>query len=511
MEVRELRNLGLALVLLLGIRIFGLMALAPSFESVGAYYTMQQLAVHQAPRYHLFPVGESMALIYMAVVPYWLLQGLIPLQVVFYGEIMAFVLLGGLVAYLLARRLLDARAGLLAIVLLAVYPTAEVAQTNWLGDLFAPILLLASLLLLLWAVDAHDRWEWDRFFLLMLASAFTIVMAWGIWSGGFYAVVIWCFAILFLWLRRYADFRTSFAVMLLLGVAAYGIYILVGSIDGIGSGYISVTPYYTIELTFMTQDYPFIANGAYAYQGVGLLPDMALSLMAMLLGAWYMLRGTALQKDGVAVLLLAYLLISPYPLSEMRYNSLIILPLAVLGGIGISSQRRFNGLGWNVLIVIGLGCLVASVATSAIAPYQTAGFLRAMGWVRNNTPSNSIFVSHSSETGPIEYYGNRTAYPAPIYSTFPQQRPFNNFLLSRACNLSYFRGSNASYVEVESNWHPDDYYWAWLDLPAQTNLSDPSFDGSNLQALLSGDALSCDNVTLAPVWLNYTYIFKVEK
>jgi asparagine N-glycosylation enzyme membrane subunit Stt3 len=445
------------------------------FESDGFYYyaaiqaTIQNgstipnpLPLSGFPIHQAF--GEFPGLVYVVVVPYYILGGNVPALALMYMMPVIFGLLGIYLCFELSKRLFkNERIGLIAAFFFAVLPVAfyRTMALQFRGESFVPI-LFAAFILLNTSKDKNLRClSW---ILIPICVVF--------WKAGAYVIGIVVIAYFLKWIyyKDKAGFYTS--IIIFMGGIWFSLPTIMPAILNLSSGILQTT-LEAAPLTFTSlMDY---FNYAAILTPIGVLFALKAKFAKSVDMIWFYLLGTLVL--GV-----------PMMIYMVRWIFLVPIPVAIFSAYGIYQifkwlQEREIRVTWLHLTILLMSCLaISSYIAFSVYPIDNAPqLLQAMIWVRASTPTNATFLSSWDSSSQIEGWGERQAYTDSVSQNNTRDVAFANFLMQRAGNYSYLEQVNPDYLLLRRFWANNSQVIA-----QEGNITD-NYNGSNLQAFENGN------------------------
>lgn len=465
-----------------------------------------------------FPLHQStfpeQGIIYFVVIPYRIL-GFLGLFGIMYLFLVLFTILGAVMAYLLARRITSsALAGLFASLLYAISQIGVYTDSfnRWAGDSFVPIIFMVIVFLFL---QFLEEWKANKrkAILLILAILVLMVFCQALWFGGLYVYPAIIFVSITLIFYRYSSNPRIVwgSLLLLLAIA----WILLETIPGLN--FINWTLTLTFShlsgqlIEFLGQFEPMAYQTATLYSNFyfssvwfasGFLTGIFLVLVTM----WKYKPENSSQKNAYHVMLALILFGMPFALNDGRFNSILYLPICILGGCSVAgiSKKHLKSYCVTVILLLMIVILFASVQILTTAPYIgiNSQFKSACLWIANNTPLNSTFLTFSGDGTAVQYWGHRQTYTdTNIEDNQTKINAYYYFLTAEAGNFSYLNEIRPDYFVLQS-------------FPSQINPN--NITGTNLKYFAlelakKENAFSSDGVTMTLVYSqNYTLIYKIS-
>ncbi len=428
-------------------------------------------------------VFAEQGIIYLAVLPYRMLHFLGLFGTMYLIKAL-FLILGVVTVYFFSKRISSSTyAGLLGMLFYAVSQVGIFTEAfnRWKGDVFVPVLLVFSVLVLLHLIETPREQKGLR--LLMLAMLLlSLLFSTLLWNGGLYADAAFGFAVLALFLEGHTRYFRNSALILAAIIAAGWMLIAFTQLHNtIGLGPLTmpqlnytasqlvqmlgqVEPLaYQTALLYNTVYYPF-------WIFVGFLGSFAI-LFITILRFQFPTHGRSERRAYVAAL---SLLLFGIPLAILlsRFNSLIFMEIAILSGssfglLGSATSRKLLlGL---LLVVVPLTVLFAAYQILTTPEYAgiSSQFHSQLLWVKQNTPHNATFLSLDGDGTAIQYWANRTTYTdTNLADNVTRIEAFYTFLNARAGNFTYLQRIKPDYLLLHQ-------------LPKIQE-----FEGSNLQYLI---------------------------
>ncbi len=475
---------------------------------------------------------ESWLQVYFITIPYSILRGFLSIEQAMHAVKAAFVLFSALIVYLLGKELGGQKAGYLSMLFFAISPLAIYTQSLglWTGDAITPIFLAASILFLLYAKASRSA---RKLILWGLLSVMSLTMAYLSWNGGIYAVVAYLFVVLLFLLGR---FTSSHSKTFFAGIALLGLSFLAYILSPYNMGIFSGGNYAGGILHTIAQ---FFSNNNFSLYGTGdvrnpidfnpnpaydiLLPIGFLTstfLIAVCANSFLRQKEKGQAQSAFIAVAFIYLISAVIALSDRRFDSLAIIPIAVLSGSGLHvllkahdskpKAYRYTKLAFSILMVL---VLLGSVVQIIVAQYPvdlTGDYISSMKWLSINTPKNSTFLTNIFDEAPIIYYGDRQSaidgWNGGLWGRFPSNsiREFNNFLFSSQCNSTYLNSTGANYLIV-------DKFWLYRGF-----ISNKSANGTNMKHLILDNNfhINCGGLNLLLIYesgYNLTRIYSIQK
>lgn len=475
---------------------------------------------------------ESYIQVYLVTVPYSVLRGFLSVQQTMYVVKAALVLLSSLIVYFFSKEIGGTRAGYLALLLFAVSPLAIYTQSLgvWTGDVISPIFLSGAILFMLYA---NKEISSKSMYLHAAASIFFLVVAYASWNGGVYAVITYIFTFLLIAFKKLIN---STALVLLFGVVALSIAFLIYIPSPYNMGVFSGGNYAGGILQTIIQ---FASNNNFSLYGTGdvrnpsdlganplynlLLPiGFLTSTFLIALAVYSFLRKNKAGSEDFSFIsaIAIYLIAAVIALSDRRFDSLAILPIAILSGSGLSilidnvkanpHHHQYIKFIFLVLIILVLIGSIVQIIEAQYPTDLTFDYTSTMQWIRQNTPSNATFLTNIFDEAPIIYYGNRSSaidgWNGGLWGRIPSNRVarFDNFLFAHQCNSTYLNSTGANYLIVDKFW----LFYGFI-LARNTN-------GTNMQQLIQNNNFytACSGLNLFLVYesgQNLTRIYLIQK
>ena len=475
---------------------------------------------------------ESYIQVYLVTVPYSVLRGLLSIQQTMYVVKAALVLLSALIVYFFSKEIGGNRAGYLALLLFAVSPLAIYTQSLgvWTGDVISPIFLSGAILFMLYA---NKKFGSKSMYSYAAASIFFLVVAYASWNGGVYAVITYLFALFLIALRKLIN---STAQVLLFGVVALSIAFLIYIPSPYNIGVFSGGNYVGGIFQTIIQ---FASNNNFSLYGTGdvrnpsdlgasqlynlLLPiGFLTSTFLIAIAAYSFLRKNKAASEEYSFIsaIVIYLIATVIALSDRRFDSLAILPIAMLSGVGLNllidnvkadtRRYQYTKFIFSILIILVLIGSIIQIIKAQYPTDLTYDYTSAMQWIRQSTPSNATFLTNIFDEAPIIYYGNRSSaidgWNGGLWGRFPSNRiaRFDNFLFAPQCNSTYLNSTGANYLVVDKFW----LYYGFIQA-RNTN-------GTNMQQLIQNNNFhtTCGGLNLLLVYesgQNLTRIYSIQK
>jgi hypothetical protein len=458
-----------------------------------------------------FQFHESKWQVLIITMPYRCLRGMLTILQTAYMVKLSFVLLSILLIAWAAKEITGTyKASIWSLALFAVYPTAELMQQipMWVGDFFTSILLLAAVLLLYLAKKSY-RQKWKSLIYAMLSIVF-LITAYSIWNGGIYAVAAYSLVLVYLlvssWLR---DIKKA----LILSLVATGIAYLVCAVSPYSVFLFRGLPIYPNILPLLSQQLFSNWNNFTFFTipgsiGITIFGAMISSILVILALSDF-LHGKGDELLGILLLLIAIGL--PMALTDLRFNSLIIMEIAIVSGISISRiESRMSMLMFFLLIVVCGIIIITEAGAQAPIFSSTPAFHSAMAWANGNTPPDSLFLTDVNDGISVEYWSNRSVYSTYWYGSANDWHGFSDWLFSPECNSGYLLSTKADYLIINRFWLPINATTGWEYIEMQYNLTiKPS--NSTLLELENATMASCGNATLELAYRNgLTSIYRIE-
>lgn len=295
--------------------------------------------------------GERLGSFYITTIPYLLTGSLLGLDGTIFLVHALLVILACLITYSLASRLTnDKRSGIIAVALLAVMPTAIESQSfaNYVGDFFVSILGMASL----WFLLTYLKNKRISFLALGCVIAYCASQ---MWNGGDIIFASLFAALGVIWLSDRADSRYVLSSALVLSLLGY--YLIYPHLSlYVGPSLSNVNVHLESHafalniLTLASQQNLLFGIRAYSF-GI-ILAGIALYLFPLLL----LVKKPTVDKEmlGVCALLLIAL---PVALTDARFESFVVLPMAILAGAGIKRIKMPHKLPIYTLLLVLMALL----------------------------------------------------------------------------------------------------------------------------------------------------------
>jgi asparagine N-glycosylation enzyme membrane subunit Stt3 len=454
------------------------------------------------------PYLESNGLVYLALIFYPLLHSV---QYSMYLMQAVFALASMAIVYLFAKELSGStKASLFAMFIYATLPVAiyKNAINVWRGDSFTPILLAASLLCLVYFIKWHSqkskRWYYCTAALIL--SVLLISLSYGVWNGGIYALATYITAI-FILSHEYLfkDLKLDFLLVLMLLAAGWYAY--------------SLTSYYPASNNnAMYRTTSELQPTSFIYLLSGTLFAVPLALFGLF---GFFASEDKLQKAVPYLTAFVMLAIAiPEASVEVRFVSLIAIPLAIFSGeaLHLIGQKieaipvSYDKLARFFWIIVAASILLSvyQPLISATLPEVSASYHSNMLWIRNNTPSNTTFLTDWDDGSAIEGWGQRESYTDTVIGENSLRiQNFSDFLYADSGNLSYVAQVHPDYLLVRT-------YWVNLEQSIQIQggprIANATFNGTNFQTLLEApNTITGNGVTLRKIFnQNGTIIYAAQ-
>lgn len=414
------------------------------------------------------PYQEFPGLIYITLIPYWLMGGMVPLMLVMYAMPVIFGVLGIIVTYLITKKLFQREnVALLSAALFAVLPAAvyRTSAMQYRGESFVPVLLA---LFILWQASDNRN--------LRLASWVLVPIMLLIWKASAYVILVIAIAYLLMFIEsrplrtQIKILATALLVVYVVGFLALAELELSTNIQGT----ISEAQPLTVNLLFIMLSYTV--------------------LLAPL--AWMQIFLDRVRKRAVLWQWLTATLIVGVPLAllQVRWIFLLGVPMAVFGGMGMHTAYRWIKnirigkvhISAPVLVII-FWAFALSFSTAYLweqgAVVGLAPQLEATAWISQNTPRNATFLSWWSDGSIIEGWGNRTSYVESVNANSTRINAFARFILAHNGNYSYIKEVKPDYLFI-SNYTP---IIAGIEQDGNLTNADINMTDTNLAHLMDGN------------------------
>ncbi len=521
-------RLALLLLLVLATRVYPLIrGSITNLETLDTMLVIKQFALGNTGIFF----NESWLQVYLVTVPYALLKAFLSVSEMMYLVKALLVTMSALVVYLFGRMLTGRDiAGYLALILFAVSPLAIYSQSLglWSGDVIASALLSASVLLLLYAIRDYSG-NRRRSYIYAVLSVAVLVIADKSWNGGVYTLVTYAFTLLALaiWKGSGRMSRTLLTSILFMTIA-FMVYIP----SQYNIGVFNAANYQggirqTLTQFLANNDYSLYGSGAvtnpvnikmsafyYALLPIGFFASTFLVAIAVYFFATG--RGEGQGNNAFLAVTVMYAIGAVIALSYRRFDSLAIIPIAILSGAGLDfllrnirdpGLHKYAKLAFAAIILVVFAGSVVQVAQAGFPTDLTVDYLSTMKWISVYTPPHATFLTNVFDEAPIQYFGNRASaidgWNGGLWQ-FPANASvrFDNFLYAPSCNSTYLRSTGASYLVVDSFW----LYQGYIRFA--------SVNGTNLKNLATGGFnIGCGNLTLVLVYEsgdNITRVYKIE-
>ena len=457
-----------------------------------------------------FRFTEAPFLVYAVTVPYHYLHPLLTILEIAYLIKSLFIILSILIIIFFCKRITGGyKAGMLAVGLFAVFPTANFIQgfLEWNGDFFLPILLLASIICLILARESWERTNW-HLSSTALFSCLSIILLIGAtisWRGGEFALVSYAAVLLFIILNSILkNTRKAFGIVFTIGVVAWFFFART-DIQNTGSILIVLTQqmYSNLNVSILANAYKDIATIVIALIGFTIAGAL------VFLGAIEFFKKKNIELFGIILLLMVIAI--PVALQDSRFASLMVIEVAIIGGIMLSliNSKRLL-LGFCILIALCGVTTVMQIITTQALFYSSPSYHSAMQWIESNTPANSLFITDYLDSAAIQYWGNRSVYGTSWWndniSSFP------DFLYTTPCNATYLIKSMANYMVINKFWCTSN---ASSTTPCETLLVQYNLNTSptstTFDQLEYGNVTACGSLQLNLTYQNnQTRIYRIE-
>lgn len=463
--------------------------------------------------------NESWLQVYMITIPYAALKPFLSLTETLYAVKAVLVLFSGVIVYLLGKELVGKRSGYLSMLLFAVSPIAIYTQSLgvWTGDVIAPVLLAASTLFLLYAKNSYGT---RAAYLWGALSVISLFIAYVSWNGGLYAVATYTFIIVLLVLKRFIGNRLAF----LLGSAATILVFLAFVFSGFNTqGLNNIITVGGVDLQNVAQ---FLANNNYSLYGSGavtnpvnlvitppyqylLYAGFAISTLLIIATTYFFIIRPPQEHpnyNAFLALWVLYLIAIMIALANRRFDSLAIIPIAILAGTGLDLLLKYTekrpriftatAFVFTLLIMYVISGDIFQINNAFPPTDLGVSYLLTMNWISQFTPTNATFLTNVYDEAPIQYFGSRQsaidgwggglwnlAYNA---SQQKASRMFDNFLFSPSCNSTYLQSTHADYLVIDRFWLYPGY------------IENKSANGTNMQDIMNNKEIqmSCGNTKL---------------
>lgn len=373
----------------------------------------------------------------------------------------AFITLAALCVFLYTKEMTgDHGAALFAVLFFALSGAGMYSSAFNLfrGDVYVPALSLLSLLMMIKAERPRT----------MLLSVLPAVLAFLIWNGGVYAIVLWVFAFIaaiFSGLKR--EGIVVLSSMFLLGWGLFFLApVIITSLPFLlvfGKGQVIINGMQVLGMIepFAYQTYP-IGIWTNALGSVTLviwilvgfatswLPAMAASIKVK----WDSFGSADRNRREAWMVVWAMLLFAvPFTLQSSRFESLLFIPISILAGSLLSfykgERRRFVMLLFSALLIFGFVLDTGQIVYSPAVPSISKVMKQAMLCTELNTVSNATFLSSEADGTAIQYWGDRKTFSDTNYNANNTEWwAFEDFLYARAGNLSYVVARKPDYLLV---------------------------------------------------------------
>lgn len=523
-DIRKLSILLILLVFVLATRIYPLIrGDITNLETLDTMLVIKQFALGNT---HII-FNESWLQVYFVTIPYALLGSFLDIIQTMYVVKATLIIFSALIVYLFGKELGGQRAGYLALLLFAVSPIAIYTQSLglWTGDAITPIFLAAAILFLLYSKTNLNKKD---FYLCGILSIFFLILAYASWNGGIYAIVTYCFVLILLIVQIFIKSQSK---VILIGAMLIGAAFLIYIPSPYNIGVFSGGNYAGGIVDTVIQ---FITNNNYSMYGSGaatnppdlkinmlyyfLLPVGFLTSFFLIIITLYIFQHKVKEdrkKDAFIAVVVIYIISTVIALSYRRFDSLDIIPTAVLSGTGLDlilehtetkSTYRYIKFAFAILILIVFAGSILQVIDAQYPTDLTNDYLSTMQWISSSTPQNATFLTNIFDEAPIVYYGNRQSaidgWNGGAWIIPANASKFDNFLFTQSCNGTYLKSTNADYLIV-------DRFWLYPGYIEKRNVN-----GTNMKNLVDGNfQINCGVVTLLLVYessYNITKIYRIE-
>ncbi len=385
-------------------------------------------------------------------------------------------------AYMLAYKLSGSRnGGLVAMFLFATMSGAIFKNVagEWRGESFVPLFAAAMLLALIYA---HERRDKRIYALSAVPAAFCI---WT-WSGGVYAIaaLLVFFVLWLLYTKKKSLVLPAVigAVLLCIGFETFvyfenkGLYLVTNALTTIA------------ELQPTTGTFLFLEFGL----AIGLAP---IGVVFYILKDKYLSNGVPDKKRNngnfvFLIILSLFIVTAALQLAEIRYMTLIAMPVAVFASYALLEFYRTRGKTrmrlWVNIFIASIILVNVIVMFMQVTGYSTGDnispqFVAAMSWVRNNTSPNATFLTDWDDGSIVEGLGQRQSYSDSLMGTNDGWQSFPQFLFAKEGNFSYLMQVKPDYLLVRQYWR-----YEIGAFEAEGGMANISINGTNFMALENG-------------------------
>ena len=524
MEVKYKVMLLFVLVLALAVGLRALFLIRGQFidpVTMAAVLTMKQaiangfvihndtLAGFPAHKY-VFP---EEGIVYLAIVPYRIL-GFMGLFGVMYLLKVIFTVCAATAIYLFARRMTGSqKAGLLGMLLYAISQVGAYTEAfnRWMGDSFVPTLIIVAVLALLYLVEMPR----DKKIRTVAAGGLVagcLVLSVLVWNGGAYAVAVFAFTCIAIVigdrLRRKTRLFIALGIITLVGWVVLLASPLQGAI-GLGSISMPASLFGNDVVQFIGQFEPLAYQPALLYNSMPLyLVWIAAGFLSSVWLAFITIVKFPIEVSQVgrrAYVASAALLVFgiPFAFISPRFNSLVFMPIAILGGcmISVLDGRYRRWLFGMLAVAVALTLLFE--AYQIIYTPQYAGmsplFHRDLEIVAMYTPQNATFMNFDGDGTAIQYWAGRNTYTdTNIADNQSDVLAYYKFIYARAGNFTYLNEIKPDYLLIHQ-------------IPSNNTEFNTSFYGSNIQYFIewaynSKPRFSYDGVNFTLIYANFSIV-----
>ena len=358
---------------------------------------------------------------------------------------------------------------------------------EWRGDSFVPLFIECIIYLMV----SERRGELQR---LPAYSGMAVFLALSIsmWRGGIYAFAVVGFALFADLMRKWLGKSRLYPIFLLGALGALAIA-------------------YGAASTFYPAVFPQIFVSTNIERAIAEQGAASLGFLSWAYGAWL-----PLAMIGLAIFsykrmdspefspMFSFIALGLFMQAmETRWMSLLAIPCAIFGAYGIAESLRFAGSYLRLPIspdvavaMLLLGTLFFTMLALQSYPYADGinpQFMSALSWIRNNTPSNSTFVTLWPDGSLVEGWSNRITHSDSMQAGI--DLGFMRWLWEPAGNLTWLYNVSPDYLLVRKYWvygfgnesHPD-MYNELLGIRIQANITQsPPYPNTNFYALENGD------------------------
>lgn len=341
-------------------------------ESASSITSIHQILNNQIPSF-----GEKPLLFWISVGPIMVLKPILGFNGTIFFIHGLFLLLSLALVYFFTMKITEnTKYSIYAVLLFAIMPTAVLTQgfSNYIGDFYMPIIALFSLFMLILAVENYPQKV--KVLIYGIVSITFLIIAYLLWNGGAYAIVTVLGGLVAYLLSSKIGTRKTIILFLIATPILYLLYL--HSPLYVGPDLSNVYATYPSNLNvavlnaiiFFSQQ-----TGVYLEKTVVSINALSLMIIAILSSSLLYLIptlktfGKKKASPWLSAIITTFILSAPLALLDSRFESLIILPIAIIAGTGTMEIPSFKGKRKLYILLLAITLIMALFEVIPYASY----------------------------------------------------------------------------------------------------------------------------------------------